>query len=371
DRFGRRTMILTVSPIFLIGIILLFISNTFFTLLFARVIIGIGAGITAIAIPSYLSEISPATIRGRSIATFQLFLTLGILSSYIIDTIFTPSGNWRAMFAITIIPALFLFVTMYFLPESPRWLFSKGKQQQAKNILNRTRLPKEAEKEAKEIMASLNVNQAKWSDVFSKSLMWPLLLSIFIGVFNQLTAVNGFLQYAPSIFRDAGFSSRVSDMQCAIALGAINVVGTILGMLVVDKIGRRTLLKLGIGGIVLTYLYLSVGYMLSLPSVAALIGLIIFIFCFACGPGVVAWIIVSELFPTKVRSKGLAIVLFFTSLSGWMVTSLFLQIEKQLHLGGAYYLFGTFSILYFIVIAKFLPETKQKSLEQIQQEGLS
>jgi MFS family permease len=139
-----------------------------------------------------------------------------------------------------------------------------------------------------------------------------------------------------------------------------------MGMPLVDRIGRRALLKIGTGGIVLSYFFLAITHMLHLPPVNALIGLIFFVFCFAIGPGMVAWIVISELFPTNVRGKGMSIVLFCTSLFGWIVTTLFLQIEEKLGLGNTYILFGGFTLIYFIVVTKFLPETKQKSLEQIQ-----
>lgn len=366
DRFGRRAMIMIASNIFIIGVILLLFSHAFSSLLLARIIMGLGVGITAVSVPSYLAEIAPASIRGVSIATFQLFLTLGILAAYTVDAIFTPSGNWRAMFAVISIPALFLSTTMWLLPESPRWLVSNGKVQQAYNALERTRAIEEAKSEIQEISLSLTSNrQPTWRNLLSRSLLFPLFISVFIAVFNQLTAINGFLQYAPTIFNSAGFSSHVSAMQCSIILGAINFVGTVVGMFLVDKIGRRILLKLGIGGIVVAYLFLAISHRTHFPPISALIGLVIFIFSFAVGPGMVAWIIASELFPTNVRGKGMSVVLFCASLAGCVVTTLFLQTEEKLGLEGIYWLFGAFTLVYFFVIARFLPETKQKTLEQI------
>jgi MFS transporter, SP family, galactose:H+ symporter len=344
----------------------LLFSNTFLALLLARIIIGTGVGITAVSVPSYISEIAPIAIRGRSIAIFQLFLTFGILAAYIIDEFFVPSGNWRAMFAVITIPALIFFITMYFLPESPRWLISKGKNEQAYLILRRFQKSEAIENEIQEINIVLNNEQSKWKDLLSSNLIFPLFLSIFIGVFNQLTAINGFLQYAPHVFNNAGFVSLISSMKCSIVLGIINCIGTIVGMVLVDKVGRCILLKLGTGGIVIAYFFLAIAYILHFNPFSSLIGLIFFVFCFAIGPGMVAWIIASELFPTHVRGKGMAIVLFSTSLFGWLVTTSFLQIEEKFTLGYTYVLFGTFTLIYYIVITKLLPETKQKSLEQIQ-----
>jgi SP family galactose:H+ symporter-like MFS transporter len=368
DKFGRRSMIIVSSILFLIGIAGILLANSFISLLAARLIMGIGVGIVAVAVPSYLSEIAPTHMRGGSVTVFQLFLTLGILLAYLVDEVFTASGSWRSMFAVIIIPSVVLFVTMLFLPESPRWLMANGKNKKAEAILLQTRSVYEAKQEMKDILDSLCNSGSRWKDLFSFSLALPIFLAVFVAIFNQLTAINGFLQYAPEVFSQAGFTSNSSAMQGAIALGVINFIGTIIGLLLVDRVGRRSLLMVGTGGVVLSYVFLALAAHLNFHPIASLIGLIAFVFSFAIGPGVVVWLVISELFPTEVRGKGIAIGLFASSLAAWVVTSIFLQIKETLGLGGTYCLFAVCTLVYFLVITKYLPETKQKSLEQVQRE---
>ncbi len=368
DKFGRRTMIIVSSILFLIGVIALLFAQLFITILLSRIVMGIGIGIVSVAVPSYLSEIAPTSVRGKSVAVFQLFLTLGILLAYVIDYFFTPSGSWRAMFAVIIVPSIILFITMMRLPESPRWLTANGKSREALDILHRTRSLQEAEKEMQGIVETLNAEHARWRDLFSRKLALALFLAVFVAVFNQFTAINGFLQYAPDVFRQAGFASGNTQMEGAMALGLINLIGTIIALSLVDKLGRRTLLMTGTGGVVLSYIFLALASHANLAPISSLFGLIAFVFFFAIGPGVVVWLAISELFPTEVRAKGVAIGLFASSLSAWLVTTVFLQIKEVLGLAGTYWLFAACTVVYFIVVAKLLPETKQRSLEQVQKE---
>ncbi|MDO8954605.1 MAG: sugar porter family MFS transporter [Gammaproteobacteria bacterium] len=368
DKFGRRTMIIISSVLFLLGIIWILVAKSFLTLLCARLTMGVGVGIVAVAVPSYLSEIAPAKIRGKSVAVFQLFLTIGILIAYMVDKFYTPTGNWHAMFMLITIPAVVLFITMLCLPESPRWLIANGKNTRALDVIHCTRSALEAELEIRGITESLNAKQSCWRDLFSRQLALPLFLTIFVVIFNQLTAINGFLQYAPEVFSQAGFASNGSAMEGAIALGAINLLGTLLALSLVDKLGRRTLLMFGTGGVVLSYIFLAIFTHIESAPIISLFGLVAFVFFFAIGPGVVVWLVISELFPTELRSKGVALGIFFSSLFGWIVTTSFLQIKDYLGLSGTYSLFAICTLIYFIVVAKWLPETKQKSLEQIQKE---
>jgi len=201
DRFGRRMMIIVSCVVFLLGILCILLANSFAALLAARLLLGVGVGIVAVAVPLYLAEVAPTKIRGKGVTVFQLFLTLGILLAYVVDLYFTPSGSWRSMFAVIIIPALILLVSMLALPESPRWLVSKRKDDAALKVLKRIRNADEAQKELDMLQHSLKiVEESKrkygtWSELFSKKLALPLFLAIFVAVFNQFTAINGFLQY--------------------------------------------------------------------------------------------------------------------------------------------------------------------------------
>ncbi len=373
DRFGRRLMIMVASLIFFVGIGLILITHNFFELFLGRIVLGLGVGVVQVSVPAYLTEIAPATIRGKSVTVFQLFLTTGILLAYFVDLLFTPSGNWRAMFGMILIPSFILFISMLFLPESPRWLIANRRKERALKILQKIRRPGAAELELHEIIADLKTaNKARWRDLFTKTLLLPLSLAIFVAIFNQLTAINGFLQYAPDVFNQAGIKSANSAMLGTVGLGTINLLGTLLAMYLIDKVGRRKLVITGTAGIVLSYTFLAITMNLALPitiqGLMAIIGLLFFVVFFAIGPGVVVWLAISELFPIQLRSRGIAVGLFASSLSAWLVTTVFLSIKQHLGLSGTYISFAACTLVYCLVCWKFLPETKGKSLEKVQEE---
>jgi len=379
DKFGRRNIIIFSCVIFLLGIFLIITAHSFLSLLIARLLLGVGVGIVAVVVPLYLAEVAPTNIRGKSVTVFQLFLTIGILLAYLVDLYFTPTGNWRAMFAVIILPAAILLISMMVLPQSPRWLVTKARYSKALKILHRIRNPEEAERELEEIKASIQQHETAqsygtWSALFDRAMLKPLALAIFVAIFNQFTAINGFLQYAPEVFRDAGFQSNTGAMMGSIGLGLINFLVTAIALTLIDKLGRRRLVLIGTAGIVVAYALLASLSLFSAhlsPSTIgtlSLIGLLLMVACFAIGPGVVVWLAISELFPTEVRGKGMSIGLFASSLAAWFVTSIFLEIQRILGLHGSYIIFGVCTLIYFLVVWKFLPETNQKSLETVQKE---
>lgn len=370
DRFGRKKMILLACLIFIAGIFLILISNDLVTLFMARLLLGIGVGVVAVAAPLYLTEIVPAYIRGRSITIFQLLLTFGILLAYFIDLLFTPSGNWRGMFAVILVPATLLFFGMLFLPETPRWLLSKNQTEKAKEVLLKTRSKVDAQDEFNQIRDSLRITESGWSTLFSKFFWLPLTVSLVIAACNQLTGINVLLQYAPLVIKNSGLHSAVGTMFGTVGIGFINFLATILAFFLIDKFGRKRLLIIGTAGIIISYLYLGflphfipIG---KLQAELSLLGFFGFIFFFAIGPGVVVWLAMSELLPTKVRGKALALALFVNSLAAAILSTIFLSIKNTLGIDGTYFLFAGFTIVYFLVALFLLPETKGKTLEEIQ-----
>lgn len=370
DWFGRKKMILLACLVFIAGIIMILISNDLITLFAARLLLGVGVGVVAVAVPLYLTEIVPAYIRGRSVTIFQLLLTFGILLAYFVDLLFTPSGNWRGMFAVILIPASLLFLGMLFLPETPRWLLSKNKVEKAQTVLLKTRSRVEAQDEFNQIKESLKTTENSWKTLFSKVFWLPLVVSLLIATFNQLTGINVLLQYAPLVIKNAGLESALGSMFGTVGIGFINFLATILAFFLIDKFGRKRLLIIGTAGIIISYLYLGflphffpVG---KLQAELSLLGFFGFIFFFAIGPGVVVWLAMSELLPTKVRGKALALALFVNSLAAAILSTVFLSIKDALGLSGTYFLFAGFTIIYFLVACFLLPETKNKSLEEIQ-----
>ncbi|MCL5260067.1 MAG: sugar porter family MFS transporter [Gammaproteobacteria bacterium] len=372
DSFGRKTMIIAACSIFAVGIICILSAQSFAMLFSARLLLGVGVGIVSVAVPLYLSEIAPANIRGRSITTFQLLLTFGIVFAYFIDLLFTPSGNWRAMFAVILIPVAILLISMLFLPETPRWLLSKNRRNDAEKVLLKTQSIDESkiELELEQIETALKTTKESWRALFARNLWLPLFVSLAIAICNQLTAINVLLQYAPLIIKKAGFHSDVFSMFGTIGIGSVNFLTTILAFFLIDRFGRRKLLITGTSGIIIAYLFLGflpyLGFAEQTQAQLSFAGLITYIFFFAIGPGAVVWLAMSELLPTKVRGKGLALALFLNSLTSALLSTLFLPLQQFLGMSGSYFLFAGCTVVYFLVATFLLPETKNKTLEEIQ-----
>lgn len=371
DWLGRRFLILLSSIIFLLGITFILLSHTFVTVLLARLLLGVGVGVVAVAVPLYVAEIVPSEDRGKYVTFFQLLLTFGIVLAYFVDLLFTPSGNWRAMFAVLLIPSSILFIGILLLPETPRWLMANNQEKKARQVLTKTRnSAAEVEADMLHIKQSLKEVKGSWGQLFSHQLLLPSMIAIAIAIFNQLTGINSFLQYAPIILKHAGISSNFIDMIGSAGIGVLNFLFTIIAITLVDSLGRRPLLLTGVTGVVLSEIFLGV-ISFFFPNSAnagilSLIGLLFFIIFFAIGPGVVVWLAISELFPTQVRGKGIAICLFFNSLASTALATFFLPLVKYLGMGQTYWLFALFSFGYLLVAYFYLPETKAKSLEEIQ-----
>lgn len=370
DKFGRRVGIATSSLVFVFGVLCILLAHSFITLLVARLLLGIGVGIVAVAVPLYVTELVPKEDRGKYVTFFQLFLTFGIVLAYFIDLAFTPSGSWRAMFAMVLIPALILLIGVTRLPESPRWLVAKGKIDKARHILHRTRSIEQAETSLLAIQESLKKSTGTWRELLSLKLIFPLFIGIAIAILNQWTGINVFLQYAPAILKSAGLGSNFASMLGSVGIGMLNFICTIFALLLIDKIGRKPLLITGIIGVLIAEIFLGIVNYVHTGShtqgVMSLIGLFLFIIFFAIGPGVVVWLAISELLPTRVRGKGIAICLFFSSLSGALISGVFLDLSDWLGIAGTYWLCAGFALLYLLVAVFMLPETKAKSLEDIQ-----
>jgi MFS transporter, SP family, galactose:H+ symporter len=371
DCYGRRILIMTSSFVFIIGVSLVLFAHSFMTILCARLLLGVGVGVVSVAVPLYVAEIVPAGDRGKYMTFFQLLLTFGIVMAYFVDLIFTPSGNWRAMFGVVLAPALILFSSILFLPETPRWLIANNQPQRAREILERIRSSRaEVERDIELIQGSLHQTQGAWAELFSHQFWMPTSVAIGIAIFNQLTGINSFLQYAPLILKNAGIGSDLVTMMASAGIGIVNFLCTLVAIVFIDTLGRRPLLLMGVAGVMVSECYLGAiqyfGFDAFTTGVLSLIGLFAFIMFFAIGPGVVVWLAISELFPTRVRGKGIALCLFFNSLASTLLATFFLPMSHILGMSQTYWLFALFTLGYFLVAFFLLPETKTKSLEEIQ-----
>lgn len=372
DKFGRRLLITASSIILILGVSLVLLAKTFMTIFFARLFLGVGVGVVVVAVPLYVAEIVSSEERGKYVTFFQLFLTFGIVLAYVIDLFFTSSGNWRGMFSILLIPAVILLLGMLILPETPRWLVANKQKEKARQVLLKIRQGcSSIENDLSEIENGLNEVKGSWRELLSPQLMVPSLVAISVAILNQLTGINSFLQYAPLILKQAGISSNMVSMIGTVGIGVLNFLFTIIAITMIDSIGRRPLLLIGTAGVAASELFLGIVHHSILnmahAGILSLIGLLFFTIFFAIGPGVVVWLVISELFPTRVRGKGIALCLFLNSLASTLLAGFFLPLVARIGMDQTYWLFAFFSFGYFLMVYFYLPETKSKSLEEIQE----
>ncbi len=329
---------------------------------------GLGIGGSSVLGPVYIAELAPAKWRGRLVGLFQINIVVGILlayaSNYVIAIVNSGSTEWRWQLGIAAIPAGLFLTLLYTIPRSSRWLVTQSRIEEARKVLQMMGSPN-SEAELQEIIASIHLERASSKEpLFQRKYRLPIFLAVTIGLFNQLSGINAILYYLPSIFNNAGFSKLSGEKQ-AVLVGAMNLVATLLAMSVIDKLGRKTLLLIG-----------SVGTAISLSGVAAIFYtqrnesmllwyLIGFIFFFGISQGSVIWVYLSEVFPTKVRSKGQSL----GSSSHWVMNaalSLLFPIVAQHSKATPFVFFAAMMALQFFVVLFVYPETKGITLEQMQ-----
>jgi SP family arabinose:H+ symporter-like MFS transporter len=337
-------------------------------LMFARFVGGLGIGGSSVLGPVYIAELAPAKWRGRMVGLFQINIVVGILlaylSNYIITTMNLGEHQWRWEFGVAILPSILFLVMLYGIPRSSRWLVTTNQTDEALDVLRLMGTPN-SEEELQEIIASVHMEQGlKPEPLFNGKYGLPIFLAISIGMFNQLAGINAILYYSNSIFAAAGFSSSSAALQ-SVGIGLMNLFATLLGMSLIDKLGRKTLLLIG-----------SVGTVVALGGVAAIFHtnqhqnllvwcLIVFIVFFAISQGSVIWVYIAEVFPSRVRSKGQSL----GSGSHWVMNALiaftFPIIADKSH-AAPFLFFAVMMVLQFFVVLFVYPETKGQTLEKIQ-----
>lgn len=375
DWFGRKKMMVAAALTFMLGILIVATAHSYDAILAGRLIQGIGVGILTIASPLYLAESVPSEQRGRSVSAFQLLLTTGILVSGFMDLYFTThGGNWRAMFLSALIPGVLMLLFALVAPESPRWLVMKGKPIEALKVLQKTCSTEEAETELSEMQESLRAIHPRLhetSSIFQKRYMLPLVIVCIVAIAQQLTAINSVLQFGALLLKESGLHSNLIAMTGATGIMALNCITTFIAFCLIDKVGRKPLLCLGTGGLACALFY-SAGVMYFCPPGALqgyllMLGLFAFIIFFAIGPGVVIWLILSELLPMRIRSKGMALGLFLNSLASALLAAFFIPLINLIGAGNVFLMCALFTSIYFIIAWKVLPETNQKTLEEIEE----
>jgi SP family arabinose:H+ symporter-like MFS transporter len=386
DRIGRKKMLLLSAVLFFASALGTALSLGYVSLIIARMLGGIGVGVASIVAPLYISEIAPAKIRGRLVTFYQLAITAGILIAYltnsgllslsishrntsvneILDLVLIKEV-WRSMLALGAIPALLFFIGLCFVPESPRWLIQNGKEAEGIQTLTKIESYEIAIKEAAAIKATTSKETGTYKELFSPALRKPLLIGLLLPLFSQFSGINAVIYYGPRILSDAGININ-NALLSQIIFGLGNFLFTIVAIWKVDKMGRRPLYIIGSLGA--TFCLLLTGFFFysgATNNVALVVSIILFLACFAFSIGPLKFVIAAEIFPTKIRGRALALSI----MTMWIADTIVGQLTPIL-LGSAgpaftFCFFALCCFLSFIVVYKMVPETKGKSLEEVQE----
>jgi MFS transporter, SP family, arabinose:H+ symporter len=369
DRFGRKATLLWIGILYLVGAIGSALATNVSIFILARVIGGLGIGISTVVAPLYISEIAPPKHRGQLAGMFQFNIVFGIVIAFVSNALLAGTGGnaWRWMLGVAAFPSLLYTVLCFFLPESPRWLLSrKGDREGGIRILQRIEPQASAgeiEAQADEIMAA-STEQASSAHFWTRRLRKPIMLAIMVAFFNQLSGINAVLYFAPRIFELTGLGAKAALLQ-SIGIGVTNLVFTFVGLWLIDRLGRRTLLYIG-----------SFGYIASLSLVAwafftqhyAIVPICIFAFIasHAIGQGTVIWVLISEIFPNRHRAEGQTLGCFTHWVFAALLTTFFPKMVSTFPPGYVFSFFAGMMVLQLVWVKMWVPETKGVPLEQIQ-----
>ena len=373
DLFGRKKILIFTAVLFFIGSIFCAAAPNINILILSRFIVGLAIGVVTFATPLYLSEISPEKIRGSLVSLFQLAITIGILFSYLVNAGFANiQFGWRLMLLFGVFPALILGIGMFFMSDTPRWLISKGKDDEAKKVFKRIEPGIDADKEILEIK---NVLQNKDNDKkfeFKKWMFAPLFLGIGLMFCQQWTGINTIIYYAPTILNIAGFNSNSSAIYATVGIGIVNCLMTFIAIFLSDKTGRKPLLYAGLIGMALCLFILGSAFQFSEALGASLKWVSLFssmfyiaFFSFSLGP--IILLLVSEIFPLKFRGLGMSISTMSNFLFNFTVTLSFLPLINKISESYTFYLYGMIAIICLFYVYFMVPETKGITLEKIEE----
>jgi len=368
QKYGGRETLRFLAICYVVSALGCAFAWNWYVLLAARFIGGIGIGGSSVLGPVYIAELAPAKLRGRLVGMFQINIVIGILlaylSNYIIASFGLGDAEWRWQLGIAAIPAFIFLILLFGIPPSSRWLVTQKRVEEARGVLQ-SMGAEDAEGELREIVDSIHLDKLQTSEpLFVWKYRLPIFLAITIGMFNQLAGINAILYYLNDIFAAAGFSKISGSLQ-AVAIGSMNLVATLLGMTMIDKLGRKTLLLIGAVGTALCLFGVSGIFYTESHQSSLLWLLVAYIAFFAISQGAVIWVYIGEVFPNRVRAKGQGL----GSSSHWVMNALIAYIFPQVakSSGGApFLLFGVMMVVQFFVVLFFYPETKGVSLEQLQ-----
>lgn len=387
DKSGRKKLLILSGLLFTVSAIGTAFAGNLHSFNVYRIIGGIGIGLASNLSPMYIAEISPARMRGKFVSINQLTIVIGILAAQIVNWLIAqpvPEGagteyilaswngqnGWRWMFGAETVPAFLFFLLMFFVPESPRWLLKYGRDEQAAGILSRLGGAKYADhaiEDIKKTLAGEEIAHVNFRDLFEPKLRRIVMLGVFLAVLQQWCGINVIFNYAQEVFAAAGYG--VSGIMFNIVItGIVNLLFTFVAIYTVDRFGRRILMLIGAGGLAGIYAILGAGYYLQSTGIHMLVLVISAIACYAMSLAPITWVVISEIFPNRIRGAAMSVAVSSLWVGCTVLTLTFPYLKAGLGAHGAFWLYGVICVIGFVVILKKLPETKGKSLEDIERE---
>jgi sugar porter (SP) family MFS transporter len=372
DLYGRRRLLFATALIFAAGAVLCGAALSTGMLIAGRIIVGLGIGLASGIVPVYISEVSAPEDRGWQVSLFQLAITVGIVLAYLVDYALAPVEGWRLMFGVSLVPAVVFAVGMWILPESPRWLLKGGQREEARAVLARIRGKADVEQEVRDIEGSLVGADERGgiADLWQPAVRSALVVGLGLAVFQQVTGINTVIYYAPLIIQSAGIPSASGAILATLGIGIVNVIMTVVSMRLLDRMGRRPLLLIGIAGMAITLS--ALGFVFRHPTqtgtsaALAVISMMLYVAAFAISLGPIFWLMISEIYPLKIRSSTEGLSAAFNWGSNLLVSLTFLTLVEELGASRTFWLYGMLAVAAWIFSYYRVPETKGRTLEEIE-----
>ena len=372
DRLGRRVTLLWSGVIFIVGSILAPLSPNVGALIAARSLLGFAIGFTSVTAPVYVSELSPPQLRGTLIGMYQFALTLGIVFANLVGYWFAAEQSWRFMFATGVLPAVVFLALVFTVPESPRWLFIKDRTEEGERVLLSYTDARGAQLLLDDIhlATELRQNQERWTALFTAKARRGIVIAVGFVVLQQLCGINTVIYYGPQIFALAGMDSNQHAIFASVLVSVMNMLATVIALFLVDRIGRKPLLYAGVGGMLASLLVLAFTFghqakATHATGITAVVCLMVYIACCAASMGPIAWILVGEVFPLPLRSRGAAAATIGYGLSNTLVSLTFLSVIHRIGSAATFGVFALFCAVTLLFTRFVIPETKALELESI------
>jgi SP family xylose:H+ symportor-like MFS transporter len=384
DRLGRKKTLLVSAILFVISSIGTAVPESLTVFVIFRFLGGIGIGAASMTSPMYIAEVSPARLRGRMVSLNQFAIVTGMLLVGLVNYLIARAGTdawneaygWRWMFGSGTIPAVLFFFLLLPVPESPRWLTEKGRRQEARTILARVNGRAQAEQELASIEAAIALETGSLRELFQPGLRTVLVIGVALAVLQQVTGINVFLYFAPQIFRRIAGDGMEAALLQTVVVNAVNMLFTIIAIWTVDRLGRRPLMLIGFCGMGVALLALSIAAYTQQTGVWTLIFMLGYIACFALSVGPVTWVLLSEIFPNRIRGRAMAIATVCLWLANLVVTQTFPMMDKnewllgKFHHAFPFWVYGVLCVVALLFVRRFVPETKGRTLEEIEKSWL-